>query len=114
MDGVVSKGQFATLVGVSPGQVSHWLRKGKIHGDAIVGVGRHTRIRVAAAPTAALAQPGCVVVQGLGANRKAVSAVSGANTAAKRSRANDYRRRFDQEFGVHYLSVVSCLRNYLT
>jgi hypothetical protein len=40
MDGVVSKGQFATLVGVSPGQVSHWLRKGKIHGDAIVGVGR--------------------------------------------------------------------------
>ena len=46
---IVSKAEFAAIAGVSRPTVSQWLREGKIAGDAIVGVGRHARIRVAAA-----------------------------------------------------------------
>lgn len=46
---IVTKGQFAALVGVHRSRVSQWLAEKKIHGDAIVGSGRHARIRVALA-----------------------------------------------------------------
>jgi hypothetical protein len=49
MNDVVSKSAFAVIAGVSRVRVSQWLSEGKISGDAIVGTGRHARIRVAAA-----------------------------------------------------------------
>jgi DNA-binding transcriptional regulator YdaS (Cro superfamily) len=51
-DAAVSKAQFAKLVGVSAPRVSQWLSAGQINGDAIVGEGRHARLR----PNIALAQ----------------------------------------------------------
>jgi phage terminase large subunit GpA-like protein len=44
MQGAVTKAEFASLVGVSRGRVSQWLRAGKIDGAAIVGEGRDARI----------------------------------------------------------------------
>jgi hypothetical protein len=44
MQVAVTKAEFASLVGVSPGRVSQWLRAGKIDGAAIVGEGRDARI----------------------------------------------------------------------
>ena len=44
MQGAVTKAEFASLVGVSRGRVSQWLRAGKIDGAAIVGDGRDARI----------------------------------------------------------------------
>lgn len=53
MDGsapeVVTKGEFAALVGVSPGRVSQYISEGKISGDALVGSGHKARINVAVA-----------------------------------------------------------------
>jgi hypothetical protein len=46
---IVSKSEFARLLGVSRGRVSQWLASGQIGGDALVGSGRLARIRVAAA-----------------------------------------------------------------
>jgi hypothetical protein len=46
---VVTKSKFALLVGVSPGRVSQFLSEKKIFGDAIIGDGRHARIRVSVA-----------------------------------------------------------------
>ncbi|MDP1642731.1 MAG: hypothetical protein Q8L59_11150 [Phenylobacterium sp.] len=43
---VVSKGQFAILIGVSPGRVSQMISEGKIDGDALSGEGRSAKIRV--------------------------------------------------------------------
>ena len=44
--GVVTKSEFAASIGVSPSRLSHWLREGKIDGDAIVGSGYSARIDV--------------------------------------------------------------------
>lgn len=48
-DDIATKSEFAALTNVHPSRVSQWLSQGKIHGDAIVGEGRHARIRVALA-----------------------------------------------------------------
>jgi DNA-binding transcriptional regulator YdaS (Cro superfamily) len=45
VDGTVSKGEFAELIGVSPGRVSQYIAERKIFGDAIEGEGRRARIR---------------------------------------------------------------------
>lgn len=45
-DPIVSKGQFAQLIGVSPGRVSQMIAEGKIGPEALVGEGRSARIRV--------------------------------------------------------------------
>lgn len=42
----VTKGEFATLISVSPGRVSQYISEGKIFGDALVGEGRSARICV--------------------------------------------------------------------
>lgn len=49
VDGTVSKGEFAALIGVSPGRVSQYIAERKISGDALEGSGRRARIRVDAA-----------------------------------------------------------------
>ncbi|MDV6226301.1 hypothetical protein R2G56_08385 [Nitratireductor aquimarinus] len=41
----MAKGDFARLIGVSPGRVSQYITEGKIFGDAIDGEGRLARIR---------------------------------------------------------------------
>lgn len=46
MDGAVSKGDFAALIGVSPGRVSQYLAEGKISAAALVGHGRNAKILV--------------------------------------------------------------------
>jgi hypothetical protein len=43
---IATKSQFAALVGVSAARVSQWIAARKISGDALVGEGRHARIRV--------------------------------------------------------------------
>ena len=48
-NGVVSKSEFARLMGVSRPCVAQWLKKRQIAGAAIVGGGAHARIRVAVA-----------------------------------------------------------------
>ncbi len=45
-DPIVTKGQFAELIGVSPGRVSQMISEGKIGPEALVGEGRSARIRV--------------------------------------------------------------------
>jgi hypothetical protein len=42
----MSKAEFAALVCVSPARVSQWLRDGTIGQEAVVGSGRHARVRV--------------------------------------------------------------------
>lgn len=46
MQGAVSKGEFAALIGVSPGRVSQYLAEGKISAAALQGVGRNAKIIV--------------------------------------------------------------------
>lgn len=46
MQGAVSKGEFAALIGVSPGRVSQYLAEGKISQAALQGVGRSAKIIV--------------------------------------------------------------------
>lgn len=41
---VVSKGEFARIINVSPGRVSQYIAEGKIYGDALVGTGRGSKI----------------------------------------------------------------------
>ncbi|WP_421581120.1 hypothetical protein [Shinella sp. M31] len=41
-----SKGDFAAIIGVSPGRISQYIADGKIFGDALVGEGRSARINV--------------------------------------------------------------------
>lgn len=43
---VVSKSEFAALIGVSPGRVSQMIAEGKIAGDALAGEGRSAKVRV--------------------------------------------------------------------
>src|SRR5690606_9605999 len=43
---VVSKGEFARMVQVSPGRVSQWIAEGKIGPDALQGEGRLAKIIV--------------------------------------------------------------------
>ena len=40
---VFSKSEFARRRGVTLGHLSQWLSEGKIHGEAIVGVGRNAQ-----------------------------------------------------------------------
>lgn len=49
MSETLTKGQFATLTGVTPGRVSQWIAEGKLTGSALVGEGRSARINVAVA-----------------------------------------------------------------
>jgi hypothetical protein len=42
----VTKGQFATIRGVSPGRVSQWIAEKKIHGEALIGEGRNAQINL--------------------------------------------------------------------
>lgn len=46
MQQAVSKGEFAAIIGVSPGRVSQYLSQGKISPAALVGIGRNARIDV--------------------------------------------------------------------
>jgi hypothetical protein len=46
MQEAVSKGEFAALIGVSPGRVSQYLTEGKITAAALVGQGRNAKINV--------------------------------------------------------------------
>lgn len=46
---VVTKGEFANILNVSPGRVSQYIAEGKISGDALVGAGRRSKINVAVA-----------------------------------------------------------------
>lgn len=46
MQASVTKGEFAALIGVSPGRVSQYLAEGKITPSALQGVGRNARIIV--------------------------------------------------------------------
>ena len=46
---VLPKGQFAAMIGVSPGRVSQYIAEGKLFGAALVGSGRDQRIDVAIA-----------------------------------------------------------------
>jgi hypothetical protein len=43
-DEPITKGQFAQLIGVSPGRVSQMISEGKISGTALVGEGRNAKI----------------------------------------------------------------------
>jgi hypothetical protein len=42
----MTKGQFAALVQRSPAAVSQWIAGGKLHGNALVGEGRHAVVNV--------------------------------------------------------------------
>ncbi|MEO0955780.1 MAG: hypothetical protein AAFY12_12360 [Pseudomonadota bacterium] len=46
---VVTKGEFANILNVSPGRVSQYIAEGKISGEALVGSGRRSKINVAVA-----------------------------------------------------------------
>ncbi len=46
MEGAVSKGEFASIIGVSPGRVSQYLAAGQISPAALVGQGRSAKILV--------------------------------------------------------------------
>lgn len=46
MEGAVSKGEFASIIGVSPGRISQYLSEGKITPSALVGQGRSAKILV--------------------------------------------------------------------
>jgi hypothetical protein len=74
MQGAVTKAEFASLVGVSRGRVSQWLRAGKIDGAAIIGEGRDARIDAELAKRQLDAR--LDLGQRLGANGKALLAGS--------------------------------------
>jgi hypothetical protein len=69
MSDIVTKSAFADLTRVHQSRVSQWISQKKIFGDALVGEGRHARIRV----SVALEQlkRGLDVAQRIGANGKA-------------------------------------------
>jgi hypothetical protein len=46
MEGAVSKGEFAAIIGVSPGRISQYLTEGKISSAALHGSGRNAKIIV--------------------------------------------------------------------
>jgi phage terminase Nu1 subunit (DNA packaging protein) len=46
LDAIVSKSEFARIAGVSSARVSQWLRDGVVTKEALVGEGRHARVRV--------------------------------------------------------------------
>lgn len=46
MEGAVSKGEFAAIIGVSPGRISQYIAAGKITAAALVGAGRNAKIDV--------------------------------------------------------------------
>ena len=46
---IVTKTEYAAYRGVTPGAVSQWLTAGKIHGPALVGIGRTAKIDVTVA-----------------------------------------------------------------
>lgn len=46
---IMTKGDFAALIGVSPGRVSQYIADGKIHGPALAGEGRSARVVVSVA-----------------------------------------------------------------
>jgi hypothetical protein len=46
---LLSKGEYARLIGVTPGRVSQYISEGKLSGEALKGEGRTAQIRVAVA-----------------------------------------------------------------
>ncbi|CAD7036491.1 hypothetical protein RHAB21_02531 [Pseudorhizobium halotolerans] len=46
MEAAVTKGEFAAIIGVSPGRVSQYLTEGKISPGALLGAGRNAKIIV--------------------------------------------------------------------
>lgn len=46
---LMTKGEFAAFIGVSPGRISQYIAERQIFGDALEGEGRKARIRVAVA-----------------------------------------------------------------
>jgi hypothetical protein len=64
----VSKGEFAALMGVSPGRVSQWIAEGKIGADAMFGSGHRARIYpdIAKDQIAGRTDPGQRIGNGLG------------------------------------------------
>lgn len=46
MEAAVTKGEFASIIGVSPGRVSQYLAEGKISAAALMGSGRNAKIIV--------------------------------------------------------------------
>lgn len=65
---LMSKGEFAAHMGVTPGRVSQWIGEGKISGKALVGEGRSARVdaELAAAQVSARRDPGQAMGNGLG------------------------------------------------
>jgi hypothetical protein len=43
---IVSKGEFARMINVSPGRVAQYITGGKLSGSALVGAGRQQRVDV--------------------------------------------------------------------
>jgi hypothetical protein len=80
MDDIVTKTAFAARARVSSQRVSQWLAAGQLFGEAIVGSGRHARIRtsVALEQLRRTLDPS----QALGANGVASSEASGTVEAA--------------------------------
>lgn len=81
MDGtavVMTKGEFAAHIGVTPGRISQYITEGKIAGDAIDGEGRYAKIRaeVAKQQLRRFLDPS----QRFGANGSAALAVDAAAT----------------------------------
>ncbi|MBB3608658.1 hypothetical protein [Rhizobium sp. BK602] len=46
MEGAVSKGEFAAIIGVTPGRISQYIAAGKITPAALIGIGRNAKIDV--------------------------------------------------------------------
>ncbi|WP_265518956.1 hypothetical protein [Nitratireductor luteus] len=72
----MTKGDFARLIGVSPGRVSQYIAEGKIFGDALAGEGRGAKIvpDVARAQLVKTLEP----TQRLGGNGAALRSVAAA------------------------------------
>jgi hypothetical protein len=80
---IVSKMEFAALTGVGPSCVSQWIARGKISGEALVGSGNRSRIRVDVAREQL--QKNLDISQHLGMNGKARLGAQKRPTKARES-----------------------------
>jgi hypothetical protein len=76
---IATKSEFAALAGVSAARVSQWISTRQIWGDALVGEGRHARIRVEVAREQL--RRNLDLNQRLGANGKARLGGAGAHAS---------------------------------